>query len=95
MQPLLKLMAIILVMTAALNAQCVATCATQQPEHACCPHHKSVHADTVQAPALPVALPFEIAPQQIPTQLTSFNDLISTAILPRPDRQPLTTALRL
>ncbi len=96
---LLKVIALILVMTAALNAQCFATCAitsaTQPPDHACCPHHKSAHADTVQAPSVPVALTFEIAPQLIPYQVTSLVDFTAIAVLPPPNRPALTTALRL
>ena len=96
---LLNVIALILVMTAALNAQCFATCAitsaAQPPEHACCPHHKSVHSDTAQAPALPVALAFEIAPQLIPAQITALADFATTAFLPPPNRPVLTTALRL
>jgi len=93
------MLALILVMTAALNAQCFATCAitsvAQPPDHACCPHHKSTHADTVQAPSLPVALAFEIPPQLIPAQITSLAEFAAIAILPPPDRPALTTALRL
>jgi hypothetical protein len=96
---LLQVIALILVMTAALNAQCFATCAitsaAQSPDHACCPHHKSAHADTVQAPSLPVALAFEITPQLIPSQVTSLADLTAIAVLPPPNRSALTTALRL
>jgi hypothetical protein len=96
---LLQAIALILVMTAALNAQCFATCAitsvAQPPDHACCPHHKSAHADTVQAPSLPVALAFEIAPQLIPAQVTWLADFAAIALLPPPHRPALTTALRL
>ena len=96
---LLQAIALILVMTAALNAQCFATCAiasvAQPPDHACCPHHKSAHADTVQAPALPAALAFEIAPQLIPAQVTSLADFTAIAFLPPRNRSALTTALRL
>jgi len=91
---LLKLIALILVMTAALNAQCFATCAIT-PDHACCPHHKAAHAGTVQAPSLPVALAFEIAPQFIPSQVSSLADFTATTFLPPPNRPALTTALRL
>jgi hypothetical protein len=96
---LLKLIAITLVMTAALNAQCFATCAitsaAQPADHACCPHHKAAHADTVQAPALPVALAFEIAPQLVPAPVSSLADFATIAVLPPPNRPALTTALRL
>ncbi len=96
---LLQLIALILVMTAALNAQCFATCAitsvAQPPDHACCPHHKATHADTVQAPSLPAALAFEIAPQLIPAPITSRADFAATTLLPPPNRPALTTALRL
>jgi len=96
---LLKLIALILVMTAALNAKCFATCAitpiAQQPDHACCPHHKAAQVERAQAPALPVALAFEIAPQLVPAQITSLADFAATAVLPPPSRPALTTALRL
>lgn len=96
---LLQLIALILVMTAALNAQCFATCAitsvAHPPDHACCPHHKSAHTDTVQAPSLPVALAFEIVPQLIPAQVTSLAHFATIAILPPPSRPALATALRL
>jgi hypothetical protein len=96
---LLQMIALILVMTAALNAQCFATCAiasvAQPPDHACCPHHKSTHADKVQAPALPVALAFEIAPQLIPAPVTARADFATIAVLPPPNRPALTTTLRL
>jgi hypothetical protein len=96
---LLQLIALILVMTAALNAQCFATCAitsvAQPSDHACCPHHKAAHIERAQAPALPVALAFEIAPQLIPAQVTSFADFTAIALLPPPNRPALTIALRL
>jgi hypothetical protein len=96
---LLQVIALILVMTAALNAQCFATCAiasvAQQPDHACCPHHKSAHADAVQPPGLPIALAFEIAPRLAPADVTSLADFPTTAVLPPPNRPALTTALRL
>lgn len=96
---LLQLIALVLVMTAALNAQCFATCAVAsaalQPDHACCPHHKAVHVDRAQAPALPVALAFEIAPQPAPAQVTSLADFTTIAALPPPNRPALTTALRI
>jgi hypothetical protein len=91
---LLQVIALILVMTAALNAQCFATCAIT-PDHACCPHHKSAHADSIQGPALPVALAFEIAPQLIPAQVTSLADFTTIAVLPPPNRPALNTTLRL
>jgi hypothetical protein len=94
-----KLIALILVMTAALNAQCFANCAIKsvaQPlDHACCPHHKATHAGTVQAPALPPALAFEIAPQLIPAQVTSLADFAAITVLPPPIRPSLIIALRL
>ena len=96
---MLRLIALILVMTAALNAQCFATCGittvAQPPDHACCPHHKSTHVEKAQAPFLPVALAFEIAPQFAPAQVTSPADFVSTTFLPPPSRPALTTALRL
>jgi hypothetical protein len=96
---LLQVIALILVMTAGINAQCFATCAitsvAQPPDHACCPHHKSVHSDTVQAPGLPVALAFEITPQLIPAPIVSLADFATTTFLPPPSRPALPTALRL
>lgn len=92
---LLQAIALILVMTAALDAQCFATCATQPPGHACCPHHQSAHVDTVQGPALPFALAFEIAPQPIPAQVTSPADFPTIAVLPPPKRPALAITLRL
>src|SRR5437868_11647236 len=96
---LLQVIAFILVMTAALNAQCFAACAitsaAQPPDHACCPHHKSTHAETAQGPALPAALAFEIAPQLAPAQVTSLADFTAIALLPPPNRPALTPALRL
>jgi hypothetical protein len=98
-QRLLHLIALIVVMTAALNAQCFATCAiasvAQQPDHACCPHHKAAHVERAQAPALPIALAFETAPPLIPAQVASLADFAAIAILPPPDLPALTTALRL
>ena len=95
----LQLIAVILVMTAALNAQCFASCsitsAAQPPDHACCPHHKSTHVDPVQPPVLPVALAFEIVPQFVPARTTSFADFAAIAVLTPPSRPALTTALRL
>jgi hypothetical protein len=96
---LLRVIAFVLVMTAALNAQCLATCAitsvAQPSDHACCPHHKSAHVERAQAPALPVALAFERAPQLIPSQVTSRADFTAIAVLQPPNRHALTTALRL
>jgi hypothetical protein len=98
-QRLLKSIALILVMTATLNAQCFASCAitsaAQPSDHACCPHHKAAHVERAQAPSLPVALAFEIVPQLIPAQVTSFADFTTTTFLPPPNRPALTTALRL
>ena len=95
---LLNLIALILVITAALNAQCFATCAissaAQPPDHACCPHHKAAHADTLQAPSLPAALVFEITPQFIPGPITSRVEFAAATFLPPPSRPALTTALR-
>jgi hypothetical protein len=95
----LQLIALILVMTAGLNAQCVASCAiasvAQSPDHACCPHHKAVHNETPQAPALPPALAFQVTPQLVPAQVSSLFDLPVNAILPAPIRPALTTALRI
>lgn len=96
---LLQLIALIVVMTAALNAQCFATCAitsaAQPPDHACCPHHKAAHVEKAQAPAVPPAVAFEIAPQFIPAQVTLLADFATIAVLPPPNRPALTTALRL
>jgi hypothetical protein len=96
---LTQLIALILVMTAALNAQCFASCAISsaapQPGHACCPHHKSTHVDNAQSPSLPVALPVESAPRLAPVQLTSLADFQTLAVLPPPNRPSLTAALRI
>jgi hypothetical protein len=96
---LLQSIALILVMTAALNAECFASCAitsvTQPPDHACCPHHKSPHADAGQPPALPVALAFERVPQLVPAQLSLRADLHPLSISPPRQRASSITALRI
>jgi hypothetical protein len=96
---LLQVIALILVMTAALNAQCFATCAiasvAQEPDHACCPHHKSAHVEKVQAPALPVALAFDTTPQLTPAQPTSLADFAMIAFRPPPSRPAFITTLRI
>jgi hypothetical protein len=96
---LLPLIAVILVMTTELNAQCFASCnitsAAQPSDHACCPHHKAVHNNSPQTPALPVALAFAITPQLAPAPVSTLMELPLSAILPPPSRPSQTAALRI